>query len=194
MNREMDIWGRLNHPNVVPLRGYAVEEDGTPELISPWYTLGDIRSYLEIHPFADRRKLLRQVAEGLAYLHSQNPPVIHGDLKSGNVLINALGDAGLCDFGLSKLLQERPTAYTLSSLGIGTVRWCAPGTTTCVTPKQPLTRPLELLISDDPHKTMASDIWAFGALALEVSQAFLSPFCFPDVQNPLDLDWETAIL
>lgn len=127
MNREMDIWGRLEHPNVVPLRGYAVEDDGTPQLISPWYSFGDILAYLETHPLADRIKLVRQVASGLGYLHAQNPPVIHGDLKSGNVLINKEGDAGLCDFGLSKLLQDYPSAYTSSSLGIGTIRWCAPG-------------------------------------------------------------------
>lgn len=127
MNREMNIWGRLDHPHVVPLRGYALDEDGTPELISPWYEFGDILSYLESHPSADRKELVRQVARGLAHLHSQTPPVIHGDLKSGNVLINSSGDAGLCDFGLSKLIQDYPSGYSMSSLGVGTVRWCAPG-------------------------------------------------------------------
>lgn len=127
MHREMDIWNVLDHPNIVPLRGYVVEEDGTPALISPWFEHGDVLTYLQKHPFADRRKLVRQVAEGLIYLHSRGPPVVHGDLKGGNVLINAKGEVGLCDFGLSKVLQDCPSALTTSNLGVGTLRWCAPG-------------------------------------------------------------------
>lgn len=127
MRREMNIWSRLDHPNIVPLRGYALGEDGTPEFISPWYAFGDILTYLEKHPFADRRDLVRQVAQGLTYLHSQKPPVIHGDLKSGNVLVNSAGIAGLCDFGLSQMIADHPLGYSSLGLGMGTVRWCAPG-------------------------------------------------------------------
>jgi len=41
-----------------------------------------------------------QVAEGMRHLHSRRPPVVHRDLKSHNVLLDANGDAKLCDFGL----------------------------------------------------------------------------------------------
>jgi serine/threonine protein kinase len=130
MNREMDIWGRLSHPHIVPLRGYAIEDDGTPELISPWFEHGDVLSYLTKFPSADRKKLVCQVADGLSYLHAQTPsPIVHGDLKGGNVLINRDGDGALCDFGLSKLLQDCPSMsrFTTSNAGVGTLRWCAPG-------------------------------------------------------------------
>ena len=58
-------------------------------------------------PCATRRETASrppsQVAEGLAYLHSRSPPVVHRDIKSHNVLLSA-GDFGLvakiCDFGL----------------------------------------------------------------------------------------------
>ncbi|KAG8896692.1 hypothetical protein FRB99_008760 [Tulasnella sp. 403] len=152
MHREMNIWSRATHPHIVPLRGYALEGDGTPSLISPWFEHGDVLSYLKKYPFADRRRLVRQVAQGLTYLHAQSPPVIHGDLKGGNVLINSQGDAALCDFGLSKLLQDCPSTFTTSSVGVGTLRWCAP----------------EMWTADEPIKTLATDVWAFGALALEI--------------------------
>ncbi|KAG8885848.1 hypothetical protein FRB98_001561 [Tulasnella sp. 332] len=153
MNREVMIWHGLRHPAIVPLRGYALEADGAPCLVSPWYDNGDVMNYLGKHPFADRRKIVRQVAEGLVYLHAQSPPVIHGDLKGANVLISRTFDAALCDFGLAKLLQDCPSSFTTSNVGMGTLRWCAP----------------ELLMEGCEKKTQASDVWAFAALALEIN-------------------------
>ena len=70
-----------------------------------------------------QRKLswLQQAASGIAFLHSLKPPVIHRDLKSANLLLNA--DASLvkvCDFGLSRAM-ERTAAMT----AIGTCQVCA---------------------------------------------------------------------
>ena len=51
----------------------------------------------------DRRDavdMAAQVAEAMAFLHAQQPPVVHRDLKSHNVLIDADGRCRLCDFGL----------------------------------------------------------------------------------------------
>lgn len=126
MCREVEIWNRLNHKRIVPLRGYALDCDGTPSLISPWLDNGDVLTYLKKHPFADRRALVRQVAEGLIYLHSEG--IVHGDLKGGNVLVDDKGDAALCDFGLSKVLDDCPSTFATSTAGMGTLRWCAPGT------------------------------------------------------------------
>ncbi|KAG9005044.1 hypothetical protein FRB94_001867 [Tulasnella sp. JGI-2019a] len=150
MYREVNIWHRLDHSRIVPLRGYSLDSDGTPCLVSPWFDNGDVLSYLRKHPFADRRRLVRQVAEGLIYLHSQD--VVHGDLKGGNVLVDSSGDAALCDFGLAKLMKDCPTSFTTSNVGMGTLRWCAP----------------ELLLEGSENKTQATDVWAFAGLALEI--------------------------
>lgn len=188
MTRETSIWVRLVHPNVVPLRGYSLDEDGTPAIVSRWMDNGDVLTYLARHHFADRRKLVRQVAEGLLYLHSQNPPVVHGDLKGGNVLIDKEGDAALCDFGMSTFLMDCQPITSTSNAAVGTVRWCAPGELSMTGPAHPNwpandLMTIEILDSDNPLRTLATDIWAFASLSLEILTGRL-PFynCTNDVK------------
>lgn len=51
-------------------------------------------------------KILCDIARGMKYLHSQNPPIIHRDLKSDNVLIDEQWCAKVSDFGLSRYKDE----------------------------------------------------------------------------------------
>ncbi|CAB9518917.1 Ephrin type-B receptor 3 (Fragment) [Seminavis robusta] len=61
-------------------------------------------------------------ARGMAYLHSGDPPILHRDLKSANILLNESYTAKVCDFGLSRLkAQERSMTGNC-----GTVQWMAP--------------------------------------------------------------------
>ncbi|KAG8909006.1 hypothetical protein FRB99_000109 [Tulasnella sp. 403] len=149
MRREMRVWIRAQHPRIIPLFGHAILAAG-PSLVSPWYTNGNITEFLRSNPDADRRALLSQVAEGLVFLHNSNPVIIHSDIKGSNVLISDSGEAELCDFGLSKILDDTPSELTSSGLGAGTLRWMAP----------------ELLDGQKP--TTQSDIYSFGCLVLEV--------------------------
>jgi len=90
------------------------------------------------------------VARGLEYLHILEPPIVHGDLKGANVLIDDQGLPKLGDFGLAKALEGDPTGLTTSTAFQGSIRWLA----------------TELLF--DKPRSKESDIWAFGYLALEV--------------------------
>lgn len=61
-------------------------------------------------------------ARGMAYLHNGNPPILHRDLKSANILLNESYTPKVCDFGLSRLkAQERSMTGNC-----GTVQWMAP--------------------------------------------------------------------
>jgi hypothetical protein len=59
-------------------------------------------------------------ARGMAYLHSGQPPILHRDLKSANILLDDSYTAKVCDFGLSRLkAQERSMT---GNCGTGTCR------------------------------------------------------------------------
>ncbi|KIO27244.1 hypothetical protein M407DRAFT_233380, partial [Tulasnella calospora MUT 4182] len=67
--------------------------------ISPWSKNGDVYQYLKKNPNADRRTLIHDVAEGLLYRHTRNPPIVHADIKGYNVLVSDSSRAMLCGFG-----------------------------------------------------------------------------------------------
>ena len=61
-------------------------------------------------------------ARGMAYLHSGNPPVLHRDLKSANLLLDESYTTKVCDFGLSRLKAQTRSM----TANCGTVQWMAP--------------------------------------------------------------------
>ncbi|GMF36269.1 unnamed protein product [Phytophthora lilii] len=76
------------------------------------------------HPVGFNREkatIALHVAHALTYLHSLEPPVIHRDLKSRNILLNQMHEAKLTDFGISRERLDR----TMTA-GVGTSLWMAP--------------------------------------------------------------------
>ncbi|KAF8335709.1 kinase-like domain-containing protein [Cantharellus anzutake] len=144
----MRVWSCLSHPNVVPLLGYVDDVSGQG-LVSPWYPEGDVIKFIKSHPSANRDTICADVASGLEYLHSQNPSIVHGDMKGENILITLDGHACICDFGLSIILDNNPTGFTSSVIGM-TLIFSAP----------------ELL--DCSEKTTESDVYAYGCTCIEI--------------------------
>lgn len=75
------------------------------------------------HPLRDAFQLLRDVASGLASLHSQG--IVHRDLKPQNVLITAAGRAKLSDMGLSRQMAADESYFDSHGTAAGTVGWQA---------------------------------------------------------------------
>ncbi|KAG6834581.1 hypothetical protein H0H93_008772 [Arthromyces matolae] len=153
--REASIWAQLSHPNVLPFYGIS-RLNRRIAFITHWATNGNLKDYLEGTPEADRVLLCLDMACGLQYLHENN--IVHGDLKSMNVLINAYGRACLGDFGLSNVIDPDIIKWTsqpaVSSEG-GTLHWQAPEV-------------VETESSDDKkYNTRASDIYALASTFYE---------------------------
>lgn len=149
LRQEVTIWMKLSHRSIAPLLGFTLFPSVT--LISPWYPNGNIHQYLRRSPNSDRLKLLQEVASGLTYLHEFDPPVVHGDTKPDNILINDCGSAVIIDFGLSRSMAEAVSALISSRRGAGNVRWMAP----------------ELVDGSDP-KSPEADVYSFACLAFHV--------------------------
>ncbi|KAJ3517430.1 hypothetical protein NLJ89_g512 [Agrocybe chaxingu] len=164
LNHEMRIWKRLSHPHVLKLYGTVSDFGPYTSMVCPWHRYGNITKYLErsgdIVSTEDRLKMISEVADGLAYLHSC--AIVHGDLTGSNILLNDDLHVQLCDFGLSSLLLEGCqegsesvlSAYT-SHLG-GSVRWA----------DSYLFRSFE--DNTAPVIGTSSDVYSFGSVMLEI--------------------------
>ncbi|KAG8793743.1 hypothetical protein FRC12_001753 [Ceratobasidium sp. 428] len=121
--RELYTWSKCNHVNVASLLGLAAFREQIV-MVSAWMENGDLRTYVNKNPAADRLNLCTQVADGLAYLHSIG--IIHGDLKGPNVLISKEGVATVIDFG-NAVLEDSTLQFTEEATSQKiSIRWTAP--------------------------------------------------------------------
>ncbi|XP_046854709.1 serine/threonine-protein kinase/endoribonuclease IRE1-like [Xenia sp. Carnegie-2017] len=70
-------------------------------------------------------KILKQILQGLADLHSGPRPILHRDLKPSNILRDLNSDFMLADFGISRILEDGAKTFT-SLANVGTENWIAP--------------------------------------------------------------------
>jgi len=138
--REAWTWAQLKHKNILPLWGIADYKDllgltnASSQLcmISPWSRYGNVEEFFKDYQNEHLKlPLLLDIARGLKHLHSANPPILHGDLKGGNILVAAVSDglgyrAQLSDFGLSRMALEIDSAMdTTTNTFAGNCRWLA---------------------------------------------------------------------
>ncbi|EMD33663.1 hypothetical protein CERSUDRAFT_24906, partial [Gelatoporia subvermispora B] len=122
--REVAIWKYLNHPNVTSCYG-VLGQKAPLCLISRWMVNGTLDSYLKSHPDARRLDLVRDIIAGLQYIHEMG--LVHGDLKSLNILVDEKGVACLADFGFAAFCHNEHTGFISNSSTKGlTMRWAAP--------------------------------------------------------------------
>jgi serine/threonine-protein kinase len=126
--REAETAAQLNHPNIVPI--YTVEERDNLVYFVMAYIKGDnLGQRLQQHgPIApvEVRRILREVADALAYAHNRN--VIHRDIKPDNIIIDAeTGRAMVTDFGIARALTDSgDSRLTATGMAIGTPAYMSP--------------------------------------------------------------------
>jgi len=126
--REAETAAQLNHPNIVPI--YTVEEkDNLVFFVMALITgenLGTHLSHTGAMPPVEVRRILREVADALAFAHHRN--VIHRDIKPDNILLDAeSGRAMVTDFGIARALTDSgDSRLTATGMAIGTPAYMSP--------------------------------------------------------------------
>nr|AKV93696.1 clade XI lectin receptor kinase [Nicotiana benthamiana] len=150
---EISSIGRLRHRNLVQLVGWC-RRRGDLLLVYDFMPNGSLDNFLFDKPrmvlsWEQRFKIIKGVASGLLYLHEgYEQVVVHRDVKASNVLLDGELNAKLGDFGLARLYEHGSNPCTTRV--VGTLGYLAP--------ELPRTG----------RATEKSDVFAFGALLLEV--------------------------
>jgi serine/threonine protein kinase/formylglycine-generating enzyme required for sulfatase activity len=119
---EARVLASLDHPAIVPVYDIGKTESGQPYIVSKLIDGGSLaeRSASKTWSIDDSVRVVSQLAHALDYLHRQG--VMHRDIKPGNILTTANGDAVLADFGLA--LPE--SSYGKGSRFVGTPAYMSP--------------------------------------------------------------------
>lgn len=110
----IQVLGSIRHPNLVPLCAFYAGPRGEKLLVYPFYARGNLTEFIgdgdgESHKWTIIYRISTGIAKGLDYLHTGlQKPLIHGNLKSKNILLGRNYQPYVSDFGLHLLLN--PTA------------------------------------------------------------------------------------
>jgi len=154
--REAQIQKGLCHPRIVQLYDVFGIDGNTFCTVLELCEGTDLDAYLKANaPLTEReaRSIITQLFEGLKYLTQQKQPIIHYDLKPGNIL-HIAGEIKITDFGLSKILQKDQFEMELTSQGAGTYWYLPPE---CF-----------LRTQDPPMIGTGVDVWSVGCVLYEM--------------------------
>ena len=174
------------HENLLTPTGYGIAND-IPYLVMPYCSNGSVENL--VGKMTDEKeiwKFLRQTASGLAFLHSCKPPIIHQDIKPGNILIDDNGNYRITDFGISVKRDSNSKGY-LDDKDSGTTDYMPPER-----------------FEDNLAPRQESDIWSFGSTLFELitgktpfgeegGTAQLAESAMPQIDVPFSKDLKQII-
>eukprot|EP01116_Phalansterium_solitarium_P003345 TRINITY_DN14166_c0_g1_i1.p1 TRINITY_DN14166_c0_g1~~TRINITY_DN14166_c0_g1_i1.p1 ORF type:complete len:596 (+),score=240.19 TRINITY_DN14166_c0_g1_i1:408-2195(+) len=160
---EIQLMSSMDHENVIKFLGVAICEGNEMLLVMQYMEHGSLKDLIQrsggkIDPKLKLRLAL-DVAKGMEYLHSRNPPVIHRDLKTSNVLIDRRWRCVCADFGISRI---KPLVTQSMTTLVGTPAYMAPE-----------------VISSNKYSE-AADVYSFGVLLGELYSG-MTPYADMDL-------------
>lgn len=154
---EIELLSRVHHKNVVSLVGFCFEQS-EQMLIYEFIPNGTLKESLSGKSgirldWTRRLRIALGTARGLQYLHDlADPPIIHRDVKTNNILLDGSLNAKVADFGLSKLMGDTEKGHVTTQVK---------GTMGYLDPEYYMTQQL----------TEKSDVYSYGVVLLELVTA-----------------------
>lgn len=148
---EYKITSNLNHQNLLTTNFYSVWGH-RPFLTMKYCSHGSASSLGGNIDEQEIWKFIRDVANGLSYLHKQEPPIIHQDIKPANILVDDQGTYLITDFGISKKLRSTMRKQSKRKVEQGAIAYMGP----------------ERFLAE-PMTVKASDIWSLGVSIFELA-------------------------
>ena len=108
---ECKLMSTLRHPHIVQFLGVCyMPGSRLPSLVMECLetSLHELLESTKHLPLATKRSFLFDIAQGLLYLHSQLPPIIHRDLTARNVLLSSGLVAKIADMGVARIIDLKP--------------------------------------------------------------------------------------
>lgn len=151
--KEVIAHSQVNHKNVVRLVGYSIEQNNALMVVTEYVSKGSLHDILHQSdtPISlDTRLCIAiQCAEALGYMHSSMyTPIVHGDIKPSNILLDDNLDAKISDFGISRFLYGGKTRHTKNVKG--SIDYMDP------------------ILFRDGTQSSKNDVYSFGAVLLEL--------------------------
>lgn len=139
-----------HHTNLIHPTHFSIYQE-VPYLVLPYCKQGSAEKLVGKIPDNDELwKYIGDVSSGLAYLHALEPPIIHQDIKPGNVLIDENNNYSITDFGISAKSGSHEDDFEGEERS-GTLAYMAPER-----------------YHEGVEPSTASDMWAFGAMLYEM--------------------------
>ncbi|KAK2657311.1 hypothetical protein Ddye_010363 [Dipteronia dyeriana] len=157
VSNEINLLNKINHFNLIILSGVCFN-DGSWYLVYEYAVNGPLSDWIYVNNnegkflnWAQRIQIALDVATGLNYLHSfANPPQVHKDIKSSNVLLDSEFRAKIANLALARAAQGQEGEFALTRHIVGTKGYMAP----------------EYL--ENGLVSTKLDVYAFGVLMLEI--------------------------
>ncbi|KAF1994018.1 kinase-like protein [Amniculicola lignicola CBS 123094] len=147
--REAQVMGYISHDHIVAFRDATFSP--WPQLTFEYVPGGSLDTCINLSTF-ENVQVLRQLLSALQYLHGQNPPIGHRDIKPDNILVLYRRSSGIyvkfADFGLAKAADYLKTFC-------GTMQFAAPE----IYKKAP-----DPVAAADVRYSVAVDIWSLGVV------------------------------
>ncbi|XP_055811059.1 probably inactive leucine-rich repeat receptor-like protein kinase IMK2 [Solanum dulcamara] len=120
--KEVNVLGKIRHPNLLAIRAYYLGTKGEKLLIFDYMPKGSLSAFLHARgpdtpiDWPTRMRIAKGTTRGLLYLHT-NANIIHGNLTSSNVLLDENTDAIIADYGLSRLVTAAANSNVIATAG-----------------------------------------------------------------------------